>query len=101
LFTMRSGEQLKNAYNWFVQNDIPVYGIQTNPTQILWTQSPKAYGQIYIDDAALGCPLLEKDIELDPEGMDYIFRANVEKDDKKYHRSERPYVDWVKIEKLL
>ena len=38
-------------------HDIPLYGIQTNPTQHTWTSSPKAYGQMIIDDTALGCPL--------------------------------------------
>jgi len=48
---------LDDAVNWFKENDIPLYGVQTNPTQHTWTSSPKAYGQLIIDDAALGCPL--------------------------------------------
>ncbi|NET30655.1 MAG: hypothetical protein F6K19_01455 [Cyanothece sp. SIO1E1] len=87
LFTMRSdienpsskdyqieekgGQYLTEAINWFKENDIPLYGIQTNPTQSSWTKSPKAYAQIYIDDAALGCPLI--------------------------YSKERPYVDWGKV----
>lgn len=78
IFTMRSGDTLLEAVQWFKQNDIPLYGIQTNPTQKNWTSSPKAYGHVYIDDAALGCPL--------------IF-------DETFH--SRPYVDWVKVEELL
>jgi len=75
LFTMRSdkngtmstadpgiiaipGQYLTDAVNWFKENEIPLYGIQTNPTQHTWTTSPKAYAQMYIDDAALGCPLI-------------------------------------------
>jgi len=74
LFTMRSnravlnetgdpsimdvtGMFLDDAVNWFKENDIPLYGINENPTQKNWTSSPKAHGQLYIDDAALGCPL--------------------------------------------
>jgi hypothetical protein len=57
LFTMRSGKELDEAVNWFEINGIPLYGIQKNPTQHTWTSSPKAYGELYIDDAALGCPL--------------------------------------------
>ena len=74
LFTMRSnrndnnpiedkniqnvtGQFLDDAVNWFKQNNIPLYGIQTNPTQTEWTTSPKAYAQLYIDEAALGCPI--------------------------------------------
>lgn len=85
IFTMRSDDDkdktknyLTQAVKWFEENEIPLYGIQKNPTQIAWTTSPKAYGQMYIDDAALGCPL--------------IFNTE-------YH--SRPYVDWVEVEILL
>jgi len=78
LWTMRSGDQLEDAKNWFHDNGIPLFGAQRNPTQDEWTDSPKAYAQVYIDDAALGCPL----VELIMEG-------------------ERPYVDWDKVEALL
>lgn len=81
LFTMRSnrpnGNFLDDAVNWFKDNEIPLYGIQENPTQKNWTTSPKAYGEIYIDDAALGSPL--------------IYPGN----------GEKPYVDWVKARELL
>ena len=76
LWTMRSGVQLQDAVDWFTRNGIPLYGIQTNPEQHTWTNSPKCYANIYIDDAALGCPL---------KGL----------------KGERPYVDWGKVEKLL
>jgi hypothetical protein len=60
----RNGQPLENpnpltdAVNWFAQHEIPLYGIQRNPTQDSWTSSPKAYCHIYIDDAALGAPLI-------------------------------------------
>ena len=57
LFTMRHGKELEDAVNWFKENNIKLYGIQTHPTQKNWTTSPKCYAQMYIDDAALGCPL--------------------------------------------
>lgn len=60
LFTMRSDEELEDAVNWFDDNAIPLYGIQKNPTQENWTSSPKAYGQLLIDDIALGVPLTNK-----------------------------------------
>jgi hypothetical protein len=69
---------LTDAVNWFKENDIPLYGIQTNPTQHLWTSSPKSYAQIMIDDSALGCPL---------------------KFDEKL--SNRPFVDWLRVEEML
>ena len=75
LFTMRSGKELQEAVNWFLENEITTFGININPSQIRWTSSPKAYGQLYIDDAALGCPLI-KNLEV----------------------SSRPYVDWEEVE---
>jgi len=76
LFTMRSGNYLEEAIKWFEKNQISLFGIQTNPEQIEWTSSPKAYGQLYIDDCGLGCPLI-------------------------YNQGERPYVDWDKVELFL
>jgi len=73
-----NGNHLDDAINWFKKNDIPLYGINRNPTQDSWTKSPKAYGQLYIDDAALGCPL-KFDSEI----------------------SNRPFVDWDKIREYL
>lgn len=92
LFTMRSnfigevgpignkgnGKYLDDAVNWFKKNDIPLWGIQTNPEQSLWTSSPKAYCDLYIDDAALGCPL--------------IYNINY---------GGTPFVDWKTVEEML
>lgn len=90
LFTMRSFSSgispitnkeenggLQDAIKWFDDNKIPLYGINTNPTQKHWTGSPKAYAELYIDDAALGCPLIHDDY------------------------SDRPYVDWKEIKCYL
>jgi hypothetical protein len=70
------GNHLTEAVNWFKERNIPLYGIQTNPTQFAWTSSPKAYGALIIDDAALGCPLVSIGVE-------------------------RPYVDWIEVRRLL
>jgi hypothetical protein len=78
LWTMRSGQELKDAEDWFKANNIPLWGVQRNPEQHTWTQSPKAYAQVYIDDAALGCPLTH---------------------DKSF--SHRPFVNWGEIETIL
>lgn len=59
LFTMRSGAPLQDAVNWFANRGIPLFGVNMNPEQNTWTQSPKPYAHIYIDDAALGCPLIQ------------------------------------------
>ncbi len=57
LWTMRSKGPLMDALEWFQDNEIPLWGINSNPEQKSWTDSPKAYAHIYIDDAALGAPL--------------------------------------------
>ena len=78
LYTMRSGNELNEAKAWFRQNEIVLYSVQKNPTQHQWTDSPKCYAKLYIDDAALGCPL---------------------KFDSKI--SNRPFVDWEEVEIIL
>ena len=78
LNTMRSGKELKEAINWFKENDIELYGANENPTQKRWTKSPNVYAHLYIDDAALGCPL-KMDLNI----------------------SERPFVDWEVVSCLL
>jgi hypothetical protein len=75
LWTMRSGPELDAAVEWFKIRDIPLYGANKNPDQH-WSTSPKAYAQLYIDDAALGMPLIR------PAG-------------------KRPYVDWRAVEAYL
>lgn len=77
LFTMRSGTLLKEATELFLANGIPLYGINVNPTQLTWTTSPKVHADLYIDDAALGIPL----ISVLP--------------------GERPFVHWLEVQKLL
>lgn len=59
LWTMRSGMPLIDAQAWFEENGIPLLSVNCNPTQHEWTSSPKAYAQLYIDDAALGAPLCD------------------------------------------
>lgn len=78
LWTMRSGQQLAEAIDWFQEREIPLYGVQKNPTQDRWTASPKAYAQLYIDDAALGCPLINDETV-----------------------SNRPFVDWEAVKQFL
>ena len=58
LNTMRSDKELQDAVNWFKKNGIELYGVNENPTQKRWTNSPKVYAHMYIDDAAFGCPLI-------------------------------------------
>lgn len=64
LWTMRSSgrsdgtDPLADAVAWYESRGIPLYGVNSNPSQSSWTASPKAYANLYIDDAAIGCPLV-------------------------------------------
>ena len=60
-----------------MDNDIPLWGINKNPDQHKWTDSPKAYAGLYIDDEALGAPLI------------YPITG------------DRPYIDWRKVNTYL
>lgn len=51
------GNYLSEAVKWFEDRNIPLYGVNTNPTQEKWTSSPKAYGTLCIDDINLGARL--------------------------------------------
>jgi len=77
LFTMRSDNALDLAQRWFQHHAIKLYGSNQNPDQISWTKSPKVFAHHYIDDAAVGCPLIH------PKGF------------------SRPCVDWLAVAKLL
>lgn len=80
LFTMRGDDKsyLNKALEWFRENEIPLYGINTNPQQKHWTSSPKSHADFIIDDTAIGCPLkLDKGI------------------------SSYPFIDWIRMEELL
>ncbi len=57
LWTMRSDNTLNDAVKYLMDNGVILFGVNQNPEQN-WSTSPKAYAQIYIDDAALGCPLI-------------------------------------------
>lgn len=75
LNTMRSGDELQQAVDWLEEREISLFGVNNNPTQS-WTKSPKVYANLYIDDAALGCPLI-------------------------VNNKDRPYVDWPTVENKL
>lgn len=61
LWTVRIGQPLQAAYDYCRKNGITFFGVNENPTQKFWNGSPKAYAELYIDDAALGCPLITDD----------------------------------------
>lgn len=63
LFTMRDGPALQDAVSWFKERGIPLHGVNDNPDfNTRWGDSidgtPKVYAHLYIDDAALGAPLM-------------------------------------------
>jgi hypothetical protein len=77
LWTMRSGTLLEDAVAWFKKHDIPLWGINENPSQKEWTESPKLHADLLIDDSALGCPTCFLDGE------------------------RRPAADWRRIREML
>lgn len=77
LYTMRSEERLLEAVDYLEDEGVRLYAINTNPSQKHWTKSPKIFCNLYIDDAALGCPLIF------PES------------------GGRPLVDWEEVLQLL
>ncbi len=76
LYTMRSRIFLEHAVDWFKLRSIELSGIQYDPDQSRWTSSNKCYANIYIDDAALGAPLIHSDLG-------------------------RPYIDWIKVKQMI
>ena len=76
LYTMRDGKLLEEVVQWFKDNNIPLYGVNKTPGQYKWTNSPKIFANYYIDDAAIGVPLI-----FDP--------------------GNKPFVDWEKLKPYL
>ena len=76
LYTMRSGKELEDAEQWFIDKGIPLYGVNVEPNQHTWTASPKCDFDLTIDDKALGTPLI-------------------------FPIKERAYVNWLEVEKIL
>lgn len=76
LTTMRDGEELQDAIDWFADKGIELFGIQKHPNQETWTESPKCHCQLSIDDRNFGQPL-------------------------KVDETNFVYVDWVETDKIL
>lgn len=73
-----SGAYLSDAVQWFKENGIELWGINENPDQKTWSESPKAFAQVYIDDMALGAPTI-----FDPE------------------YSSKPFINWDTVDNFL
>lgn len=86
LYTMRDsnlvaeskhGSMMADARAWFLDRKLPLVAINANAPGGEFSSSRKVYAHIYIDDAALGCPM-----------RDGGFGA-------------RPMVDWLRVETWL
>lgn len=82
--TPTTNDYLQDAIDWFEKYDIPLYGVNDNPSQHSWSDSPKVYANIYIGIAALGIPLACQD-------MSHMYDSSM----------MRPYVEWVRVSELL
>ena len=56
LWTVRSDEALQVAVDYLGKAGVPLWAINDNPTQKQWTRARKVHGDLYVDDAAFGCP---------------------------------------------
>jgi hypothetical protein len=105
LWTMRSHvktregvDTLDEAINWFKENNIDLWAINENPEQKSWTNSNKQYANLFIDDAALGCPLLQ---EYKWVPVAQGLETTTYGENSKQVPVGRPFVNWVKIEEGL
>jgi len=71
LWTVRADEPLMSAMDYCSLHGLHFWAINANPQQRSWSPSNKAYAHLYVDDAALGAPLIYPEDE-----------------------NERPYLDW-------
>lgn len=78
LFTMRHDDYLLDAIEWFHKNNIKLYGVNKDPNQEKWTNSPKANSDINIDDRDLNIPLITNN-----------------------KISDKPFVNWKEVNKIL
>ena len=78
LHTMRGSRELNNAVGYLKKNGIDLYGENENPKQRggPFRHSKKVWCDYYIDDSAIGCPLIT------PKG-------------------EKPFANWLELEKLI
>lgn len=107
LWTMRSHVKVQNgdavidtlaeALKWFEDNGIELWGVNENPEQkaTKWSTSTKQYADYYIDDAAIGCPLIQEYMTMPVfhglETTDYNINS-------KQIPIGRPFVNWAAIE---
>lgn len=76
LYSLDENFKIKRKVVVNIRSVFELWGINRNPEQYRWSPSSKVFANLYIDDAALGIPLIE------PE-------------------DERDYVDWNAVRNLL
>jgi hypothetical protein len=80
---------LSEAVEFCRVRGIEFWSINKNPEQHTWSQSPKSYAHLYIDDAAYGCPLIHPDHRHDCSYNRWsTLRCNCDVGKR------RPYADW-------
>lgn len=77
LVTMRQDELLDDAIRWLKEKGVVMNFTNCNP--MYETGSRKIYSHLIIDDHCCGIPLVKHPID----------------------KSKRPFVDWLKVEKIL
>jgi hypothetical protein len=73
---MRYGETLEQAVEYCTAGGLSLWAVNCNPEQSAWTESPKVYAHLYVDDSGLAVPLVQP-------------------------RAGRPHVDWKAAGPLL
>ncbi len=79
LWTVRTYHPLADAVEYCTEHGLSFWAVNENPNQRIWSSSPKAHAHAYVDDTAVGAPL--------------IHRSAASK--------ARPYVDWTLMGPLL
>ena len=75
--TEKGRDLLQEAIDWFKERDIELYGVNETPGQKKWTDTPKVFADMYIDDAALGCPkkMSDNHVVVDWNRIDEMFKS--------------------------
>ena len=58
LWTVRDDRYLDEAIDHCAIRGVDFWGVNANPEQDSWSESPKAFAHFYVDDLAVGCPLV-------------------------------------------
>jgi len=76
--TLEGRDTLQEAIDWFEKNGIELYGVNENKSQKRWTTSKKVFANLYIDDSALGAPVMydnEFNRFIDWKSIEQYFKA--------------------------